>query len=43
MIEKTDMDVNTLIVNIIHVFKKADKNRNLGRRDMKLPVVKNIS
>ena len=34
------MDINTPIVNILHVFKKADKNRNLGRRDMKVPVVK---
>ena len=34
MIENTDMDINTLIVNILHVFKKVDKNRNLGRRDM---------
>ena len=43
MIENTDMDINTPIVNILHVFKKVDKNRNLGRRDMQLPVVKNIS
>ena len=43
MIENTDMDINTPIVNILHVFNKVDKNRNLGRRDMQLPVVKNIS
>ena len=31
MIEKTDLGNNTLIVNILHIFKKVDKKHELGQ------------